>query len=80
MQHAAHRTHPAALTGAAALTGGVAGGLLRAPSAMLARLATWQRQAEERAHLVQLSDHQLQDLGLSRGAVEDMARKPFWSR
>lgn len=80
MRHAAYRDHPATLTGAAALTGGIAGGLLRAPAAVLARLASWQHQAEERAHLARLSDHQLQDMGLSRGAVEDMARKPFWSR
>lgn len=76
MQHAAfHKPHavaPGAVPAAASL--------LRAPGALLARLAAWQRQAEERHHLLQLSDHQLQDLGLSRGAVEDMARRAFWSR
>ncbi|HMA14380.1 MAG: DUF1127 domain-containing protein [Bacteroidota bacterium] len=76
MQHAAsHRPHavaPGAVPSAA--------GLLRAPRAVLARLAAWQRQAEERHHLLQLSDHQLQDMGLTRGAVEDMARRAFWSR
>jgi uncharacterized protein YjiS (DUF1127 family) len=29
---------------------------------------------------MKLSDHQLQDMGLSRGDVEDMARKPLWQR
>jgi uncharacterized protein YjiS (DUF1127 family) len=76
MQHAAYRKTPAPVPGAAAL----AGGLLRAPAALFGRLGAWQRQAEERAHLAQLTDHQLQDMGLSRGAVEDMARKPFWTR
>lgn len=57
-----------------------AAGLLRAPRVALARLAAWQRQAEERHNLLQLNDHQLQDIGLSRGEVEDMARRPFWSR
>lgn len=54
--------------------------LLRAARAVLTRLAAWQRQAEERHHLLQLSDHQLQDMGLSRGEVEDMARRSFWIR
>jgi uncharacterized protein YjiS (DUF1127 family) len=80
MQHAAYRKTPAVVPSAASLAGGVAGGLLRGPAAIFAQLAAWQRQAEERAHLAQLSDHQLQDMGLSRGAVEDMARKPFWTR
>lgn len=59
---------------------GLAATLLRAPSAMLDRLAAWQRQSEERARMLKLTDHQLRDMGLSRAAVEDMARKFFWSR
>jgi uncharacterized protein YjiS (DUF1127 family) len=76
MQHAAYRKTPAPMPGAAAF----AGGLLRAPAALFGRLGAWQRQAEERAHLAQLTDHQLQDMGLSRGAVDEMARKPIWTR
>ena len=76
MEHAAYRNTPAAVPSTAAL----AGGLLRAPAALVGRLGAWQRQAEERAHLAQLSDHQLQDIGLSRGAVQEMARKRFWTR
>jgi uncharacterized protein YjiS (DUF1127 family) len=53
---------------------------LALPRAIFERLGSWQRQAEERAHLTRLSDHQLQDMGLSRGDVEDMARKPLWQR
>jgi uncharacterized protein YjiS (DUF1127 family) len=59
---------------------GFATALRRAPLALIERLGSWQRQAEERSHLTRLSDHQLQDLGLSRGAVEDMARKAVWQR
>jgi len=59
---------------------GFATTLRRAPLALIARLGSWQRQAEERTHLMKLSDHQLQDMGLSRAAVEDMARKPLWQR
>ncbi|GAB4357963.1 MAG: hypothetical protein Kow00114_09840 [Kiloniellaceae bacterium] len=77
MQQAAHR-HPLPLSAGTAAT--PAGALLRAPFALLARLAVWQHQAEERAHLLRLSDHELHDLGISRGAAEDMARKPFWQR
>ena len=80
MEHAAYRKTPAPVPGAAAFAGGLAGGLLRAPAALFGRLGAWQRQAEERAHLAQLADHQLQDMGLSRGAVEEMARKPIWTR
>ena len=80
MEHAAYRKTPAPVPGAAAFAGGIAGGLLRAPAALFGQLGAWQRQAEERAHLTRLSDHQLQDMGLSRGDVEDMARKPLWQR
>lgn len=72
MRQAATR-HPLPLSAGAT-------GLRWAPFALLRRLAAWQHQAEERAHLLRLSDRELQDLGLSRGAVEDMARKPFWRR
>jgi uncharacterized protein YjiS (DUF1127 family) len=59
---------------------GFAIALRRAPLALIERLGSWQRQAEERAHLTRLSDHQLHDMGLSRGDVEDMARKAVWQR
>lgn len=75
MQQAAHRNVSTLGPGV-----GFAVSLRRAPLAVLERLAAWQRQAEERAQLMKLSDHQLQDMGLSRGAVEDMARKAVWQR
>lgn len=84
MQHAAYRNTPAVAPSAPRFSprssGGLAVRLRQAPTALFGTLAAWQRQAEERAHLARLSDHQLQDLGLTRGAVEEMARKPFWSR
>lgn len=76
MQHAAYRKIPTVVPGAATL----ASGFLRAPATALATLAHWQRRAEERSHLTRLTDHQLEDMGLSRAAVEEMARKPFWTR
>ena len=80
MQHAAFRKTPMVAPSASELSGGLAAGLLWALAVLIDRLAAWQHQADERAHLLQLSDHQLHDMGLSRGAVEDMARKAFWSR
>jgi uncharacterized protein YjiS (DUF1127 family) len=80
MQHAAFRKTPMVAPSASELSGGFAAALLRAPAVLFDKLATWQHQADERAHLAQLSDYQLQDIGLSRGDLEDMARKSFWTR
>lgn len=74
-----HKTSPV-LPGASEVTGGFAGVLLRAPQIFFDSLAAWQHQAEERAHLDRLTDHQLQDMGLSRKEAEGMARKAIWSR
>src|SRR3546814_7911598 len=52
MQHAAYRKAPAVMPNAA-LSGSIASSLLRAPATLIARLAAWQRPAEERAHLAQ---------------------------
>jgi uncharacterized protein YjiS (DUF1127 family) len=59
---------------------GLTAALLRAPSAMLDRLAAWQRRSDERAQMLKLTDRQLRDMGLNRAAVEEMARKASWSR
>ena len=59
---------------------GFAVSLRRAPLALIERLGSWQRQAEERAQLRKLSDRDLRDMGLRRGDVEEMARKPVWQR
>lgn len=59
---------------------GFAVALRRVPLALIERLGSWQRQAEERAQLLKLSDRQLQDMNLRRGDVEQMARKAVWQR
>ena len=38
----------------------------------------WRARARSRFHLTQLSDHQLQDIGLSRSDVIQEFSKPFW--
>src|SRR3546814_14230469 len=77
MQHAAYSKAPAVMPNAA-LSGSIASSLLRAPAPLIARLAAWQRPAEERAHLAQLSDYQLTDMGRSSAAPEEVARTPLW--
>ena len=42
------------------------------------RLATWQRRASERRHVMRLDDRLLADMGLSRADVEHEYRTPFW--
>ncbi len=42
------------------------------------RLATWQRRAGERRHLMRLDNRLLADMGLSRADVEREYRTPFW--
>jgi len=80
MQRTASRQTSPAFPGASELTGGFAGALLRAPVSLFDGLVSWQGQAEERARLRKLTDSQLHDMGLSRGAAESMARKAGWSR
>ena len=38
----------------------------------------WWDRAWQRHHLLQLDDHLLKDIGLTRGDVEREAAKPFW--
>lgn len=45
-----------------------------------ATLYTWQQRASERHALEQLDERLLQDMGITRGAVADEIRKPFWRR
>jgi uncharacterized protein YjiS (DUF1127 family) len=45
----------------------------------LARLAMlWHERARQRRALAQLSDAQLRDIGISRGAARQEASQPFW--
>ncbi|WP_026871486.1 DUF1127 domain-containing protein [Inquilinus limosus] len=41
-------------------------------------LGLWLRRARTRRHLDALTDHELRDLGLDRGAAAREAAKPFW--
>ena len=56
-------------------------GLIRSTLLRLVdQLLTWQDRARERAHLRDLNDHMMKDLGLSRADVDREASKPFWRR
>jgi uncharacterized protein YjiS (DUF1127 family) len=39
---------------------------------------TWLRRARQRRQLLALSDHQLQDIGISRADAVGEGDKPFW--
>ena len=39
---------------------------------------TWDERARERRHLMELSDHMLRDIGISRAEAFGEAEKPFW--
>jgi uncharacterized protein YjiS (DUF1127 family) len=49
-------------------------GLIRVAEAFLA----WHDRARERRALMQLSDHMLRDIGISRAEAQGEAAKPFW--
>jgi uncharacterized protein YjiS (DUF1127 family) len=38
----------------------------------------WQQRLRERRQLMQLSDHMLRDIGISRATAAGEAEKPFW--
>jgi uncharacterized protein YjiS (DUF1127 family) len=44
----------------------------------LALLHTWQRRAQERTELAQLSSRDARDIGLTDSQIEFEASKPFW--
>lgn len=52
------------------------------PAHWMARLVKtlklWRTRAKQRHHLMQLDDHLLSDIGISRAEAEREARKPFW--
>jgi uncharacterized protein YjiS (DUF1127 family) len=41
-------------------------------------VAAWMQRARERHALAQLTARERRDMGLSRAAVEEEIRKPFW--
>lgn len=80
MQQAAASQNPSTLAPGAGFAATLRRAPLALPLAILERLGSWQRQAEERAQLLKLSDRQLRDMGLRRGDVVEMARKAVWQR
>ena len=58
------------------------GALSTAPMWDLAGLRTlllvWLQRARQRQQLAELSDRQLEDIGISRAQAIEEARKPFW--
>lgn len=51
------------------------GSLLRS---LLDRLVLWNRVRRTRLHLLELGEHELEDLGLTRAAAHEEAMRPFW--
>lgn len=47
-------------------------------SQVKAGLAEWRRRAHSRSELINLSDADLRDIGLSRSSTDIEASKPFW--
>jgi uncharacterized protein YjiS (DUF1127 family) len=41
-------------------------------------LREWRRRARDRAHLAELDDRMLKDIGLTRTDAEFLINKPFW--
>jgi len=48
------------------------------PVNLLKAAYVWQRRADQRRQLSELSDHQLRDMGISRQAARREYSKPFW--
>ncbi|MBY8976285.1 DUF1127 domain-containing protein [Rhodobacteraceae bacterium NNCM2] len=47
-------------------------------SGVLAQIAIWRERAESRARLAQLTQEQLDDIGVSAAEADREASKPFW--
>jgi uncharacterized protein YjiS (DUF1127 family) len=45
---------------------------------VFATLGLWRRRLREREQLARLSERELRDIGVARGALFDELRKPFW--
>lgn len=45
---------------------------------VFSRIAVWNRTRRTRKQLADLSDHELQDLGLTRAAALQESLRPFW--
>ena len=53
-------------------------GLLVAPGHTLMLLEYWAVRANQRRNLIDLPDHLLKDIGISRAEAEREGGKPFW--
>lgn len=52
--------------------------LARAPSTVFGKLVDWQIRANERARLVEMESHRLEDMGITREQARQEAARPFW--
>jgi len=59
---------------------GVTAYVSKAFQALTQTLSTWQERVEYRAHLQELDERLLRDIGLSRYDVQREAAKPFWRK
>ena len=50
----------------------------RARRSFLETILSWQDRASDRAHLMDLDDRLLSDMGIDRAAARFEAAKPFW--
>ena len=48
------------------------------PLAAIRRIAWLHERWRQRQQLLELDDHRLDDIGLTRDQVREIARKPFW--
>lgn len=55
-----------------------AGGLIGRLAQAWATLQLWRERHRTRRHLLEIDEHTLKDIGLSRGEVLFEASKPFW--
>lgn len=63
---------------AAALTERAIGILTRLPHRLRRLLGVWNMRLHDRAFLATLPDHQLGDMGMTRGERDHEVSKPFW--
>jgi uncharacterized protein YjiS (DUF1127 family) len=58
--------------------GGLRSALRRSVIRMVEAFLAWHDRARERRALMELSDHMLRDIGISRAEAHGEAAKPFW--